>query len=316
MSEDEIKMDSLKDFKTYKKLKRLEDLELKDLFIDKDDGIVVQEKIDGANFRFYIVKGKVIFGSRNLVLEELERPKGFNRVIEFVMGKLKNVDLNKYNGMLFYGEACIRHTLTYNWETIPPFLGFDIYKDGEYLSYEEVERIYTELGLTTVPLLSITPAGDIPLPITDDFVPISKYSPEVDKDMKCEGVVFKNYSKQLFGKYVRDSFKEVNKDVFGKNKKDIKNDEDAFILKYCTNARIEKIILKEIDAGEQLSMKLMGTLIKKTYVDIIEEEWYDILTSNWTISFKDVRKKVTHRVKSVLQQLIENNYIERISSRK
>ena len=56
-------------------------------------------------------------------------------------------------------------------------------------------------------------------------------------------------------------------------------------------------------------MKLMGVLIKNTYMDIIEENWKEILTSNWKLDFKGLRKQIAPRVRAVLEQMIENNII-------
>ena len=109
------------------------------------------------------------------------------------------------------------------------------------------------------------------------------------------------------------SFKEKNGKVFGGspkyNKVDDTNNAD-FIFKYVTNARIEKLIMKEIDNGERLGMELMGTLIKNTYLDIIEEEWREIMTSNWKLDFKKLRKNIAPRVRGVLSQVVQNNSME------
>jgi hypothetical protein len=303
------------EFEKYHKLKRLGDEENKDIFSYPEDEIIIQEKIDGANFRFYIQNGKIIFGSRTREIGEEpngDEDKNFRRAIEYVREQINDKDLSKYEGLIFYGENCVRHTMAYDWESIPPFLGFDIKTETGYLHYSNVETIFNELGLEIVPLLDRVYAKDIELPITDTHVPISKYASPSSEDQQAEGIVFKNYDKQIFGKYVRDKFKEMNSKVFGGSPKYNKvddTDNSEFVFKYVTNARIEKLILKEIDNGEKMSMKLMGTLIKNTYLDIIEEEWKDILTSNWKLDFKKIRKNIAPRVRAVLEQMIDNNLI-------
>lgn len=302
------------EFEKYHKLKRLGDNENKDIFSNPEDIIHIQEKIDGGNFRFYVNNGKLIFGSRTQELnEEDNSSKAFRRCINYVRECIGNKDLTMYEGLIFYGEACHKHSLSYDWDKIPPFLGFDIKNEEGYLFYDQVNDIYNNLGLQIVPLVACVQAKDIVLPITDDFVPVTKYPAIGSEDIYAEGVVFKNYGKQVFAKYVRDAFKELNGKTFGGNPKYNKVDDTdnaEFTFKFCTNARIEKIILKQLDCGNQLSMKLMGNLIRDVYLDIIEEEWKDILTSNWKLDFKNLRKSIAPRVRAVLEQVIDNNLIQ------
>ena len=51
-------------FEKYHKIKRAGDAENATMFINGDDEIAEQEKIDGANFRFTYLNGKIVFGSR------------------------------------------------------------------------------------------------------------------------------------------------------------------------------------------------------------------------------------------------------------
>jgi len=307
----------MENFKTYHKIKRLGDEENKEIFTNPEDEIIIQEKIDGGNFRFAILNGKLIFGSRTQQLtndegEDTNLNKNFKRCVEFVREKLTNCphafDLN----LIFFGECCVKHTISYDWDKIPPFLGFDIYdiKEERYLDYRECYELYTSFGLPMVPLVGIKKAGEIK-DVTDKMVPISMYSLESAKDRKAEGVVYKNYTKQIFAKYVRDAFKERNAEAFGGSPKYNKTGEDNnadFVFKYCTNARIEKNIFKLIDGGEELHMKLMAKLPKVVYEDIIQEEWREILTNKkWTINFQTLNKLITKRCLNVLVQIITNN---------
>ena len=129
------------DFKKYRKIFVVGHEENKEIFKDKDDEIIIEEKIDGGNFRFYISEeGNIIIGSRTQQLtsndgEDTNMNKMFRRCSDFVREKLSDKELDKYKGMIFYGENCVKHTLDYNWETIPPFLGFDIKTNEEGSKY-------------------------------------------------------------------------------------------------------------------------------------------------------------------------------------
>lgn len=300
------------EFIKYPKIKRIGEPETKGVL---DGKVSIQEKIDGGNFRFAVINGKLIFGSRTRRLtsdhgEDTNVAKGFKRCIDYVREKVTD-KIEQYPNMIFFGENCVKHTINYDWEKMPPFLGFDIYSfdENRFMNDTYVKNVYHELGLETVPYLESHEDLSIDL-INDDLVPISKYALHSAKDKKAEGIVIKNYEKQIFAKYVRDAFKEKNAVTFGSspkyNKVDDTNDAD-FVFRYCTNARIEKIIFKLINDDNELSMKLMGDLIRQTYLDIIEEEWQEILTSNWKIDFKNVKKMIAPRCRSVLEQVIMVN---------
>lgn len=304
------------EFKKYTKIKKLGDFENKDIFTNPDDVIVIQEKVDGANFRFHFnEEGNIIFGSRTQQLtdnngEYTNMAKVFTSCADYikeqVMANTTKERRIKLMDYLFYGEAMHKHTISYDWENTPRFLGFDARKvsDGEFTCTTVVKALFEELGLETVPELLVIRAGLVP-EINDAIVPKTKFG-----NTQAEGVVFKNITRNIYAKYVRNEFKEANAKTFGGNPKyskvDNTNNAD-FIFKYCTNARIEKLIHKLQDEGNNLSMKMIGPLIKRTYDDIVEEEWRDILNSNWTLSFKDIRKGIAPRIRAVLDMVMTNS---------
>ena len=279
-----------------------------------EDEVIIQEKIDGGNFRFYFTKkGDLVFGSRTQQLtsnkgDDSNVNKQFKKVVDFVR---KRASYQKgFEKYIFYGEACFKHTINYDWSKMPFFLGFDVFDTEKNIFVNDIEmtELFNTLNLDVVPLVryGYFSSNDF----TDDLVPKSAYALDSSEDNKAEGIVVKNYKKQLFAKYVRDAFKERNASVFGGtpklNKVDETNNAD-FIFKYCSNARIEKIIMRELDDGKKLDMTLMGCIIKKTYLDIIDEEWKEILTSNWILDFKNIRKLIAPRCRAVLENMIVNN---------
>lgn len=302
------------EFTKYKKIKQLGNEENEDIFKNGNDLIYIQEKVDGGNFRFYInEKGVLIFGSRTQQITSNEGEddnvnKNFVRCLNHVREKLNGKHLEQYRGKIFYGECMVKHTIEYDWENTPPFIGFDIVdiETGEFLEIGEMYDIYKTLDLETVPLIKAVRAKDIK-EFTDEDVPKSKYY-----SGQAEGVVFKNHSKQIYAKYVRKKFKEKNKEVFGGNKKHAETDEEYFIAVYCTNARIEKCIWKLIDEGSNLELRMMPLLIKKVYKDVWEEHWDEITnTKQKTINFDKLKKCFTKRCFSVLNNIITNNALNK-----
>jgi hypothetical protein len=297
------------DIKKYDKIYNLGHEDNAEIFSNPETIVCVQEKVDGANFRIYFHEGKVLFGSRTQQLtsdegEDTNLEKNFRRAVEYVRDKLKDKDLNKYNGLTLFAENMVKHTINYNWDITPPILGFDVY-DNMYWNWESAKGLFEELGFEFVPIIRVCQVKDIQLPITDDFVPTSKYTLGT-----AEGVVFKTFNPRIYGKYVRSEFKEKNKEVFGGNKKHATNDEEYIVSLYCNNYRIEKQILKLMDDGMELHMSMMTKLPTNVYNDIWEENYKEIShLKQKTICFDVLRKQIAKRCLTVLQNFIQNNLI-------
>lgn len=286
------------EFHKYPKITRYGHRDTERLLENPNDIIYVQEKIDGANFRFMPdEEGKITFGSRNTNLTEAENTKGWTRCIDFITSKIGDKDLRPYANCIFYGECCIPHTLKYSWDSIPMFLGFDIMKDGEFLDFEEVVKIYKELDLPMVPMLPTLRAEELKgIEITDEHVPPSTYG-----EFKAEGIVLKNYRTKTFVKYVRAQFKEVHESVFGANQKPADDFNEKLINVYCTDARVEKMVRKMVDEGNELDMKLMVSLPHRVWDDIVEEHSVEIMNTTWTLNFGVCRKLVAKKCVAVLK---------------
>ena len=309
----------MENFHKYTKIKILGDEENKDIFSNPEDEIVIQEKVDGGNFRFMIHKGNLIFGSRTQQLtsdegEDTNVEKNFRRCVQYIRDKweeVKETIPEDAKHLIFYGENMVRHTMDYNWEKIPSYLGFDIFdmRQGKYLDYRIALSIFDDLGLEMVPLIKICKAKEI-TKINDASVPESAYASISSQDRQAEGIVYKNYNKQLFAKYVREKFKEKNREVFGEGKKWAKTDNEYFCAVYCTNARIDKCIFKLIDDGKKLDMTMMGDLVKSVYKDIWEENWNEIAMSKKIIDLHKLKQLVSKRCLEILKQTITNNALE------
>ena len=305
------------EFKKYDKIKAIGYEDNEGIFHNKKDEIFITEKMDGGNFRFMIKDKNIIFGSRTQQLtsdegEDTNIQKNFLRCVNFIRKQIwSNIDISeskKYEKYIFFGEAMIKHTMDYDWDEIPSYLGFDIYdKEIEkYLSVIIIDDIFGELGLQIIPIVKILKAGEIK-EINEDMIPVSKYAPH-----KAEGIVLKNYKKQLMCKIVQEKFKEKNKEVFGSGKKFADTDEEFLTAVYCTNARIDKMIFKLIDDGEKLDMTMMKKLHTRVYKDIWEENWQEIMNMKGkTIGFHNFKKKVSGRCLAVLKQVVINNALNK-----
>jgi len=80
------------DFERYHKIHIIGDEDNEGIFDNSEDEIIIEEKMDGANFRFMIKDGVVIFGSRTRELDEDNKnTKNFKRCIEYVREKIESI---------------------------------------------------------------------------------------------------------------------------------------------------------------------------------------------------------------------------------
>lgn len=290
-------------FHKYPKIKTIGTEETKKLFENPDDWVYIQEKIDGANFRFMPMEdGRIIFGSRTQSIGDTNQDIGGNwkTCVDFITTALKEHDMSKYAGHIFYGECCIRHSVDYDWDVIPPFLAYDIMVNDVFADVNYSKGIFTKIGLPFVPQIWDGAVHQLP-EINEAYIPQSKYG-----NVQAEGIVIKNYDSQTFAKFVTQKFKEVNKNTFGQGKKQATNDNERLIAVYCTNPRIDKHVFNLVNDGNALDMPLMRWLPNLVWADIVDEHGKDILFENWTIDIREVRRGISKRCGAVLQQIITN----------
>lgn len=220
-----------------------------DFFVHEDDDIVIQEKIDGANFRFSFLSDGLYFGSRENNLND--NAARFKPCMDYVR---KRVSLTyPILGFVFFGECCVPHRLQYDWEDIPPFVGYDVYNPRQGAFVSDPESYFEALCLPYAPVVKRCKAGEIKS-ITEDLIPMSAYG-----NVRAEGVVFKNYKKQHFFKFVRQDFAEK------------KSNRDYSVDTHLTTARVEKMVWKLVDEGHDLGVDLMHHLPTRVAQDIVEE---------------------------------------------
>ena len=297
--------------------------------------ILIQEKMDGANFRFtlennieeeYHTEGReLVFGSRRVTYKnEKDVDKSFIHAIEYIRENIDTEQLKEiqeqYDGKLVvYGEAMHKHTLEYGepqqtqnsttWRGVPNFLGFDIHhvtEDGvEHLDYHETDAIFDSINIPTVPEIYYGMAEDLP----DDLhanggieFPQSEY-----RDGLPEGVVIKNEKTGQIAKIRTEKFKEKHGSQSVTNP-DTYEPSDSVVLarQYATQARILKIIHKYEDRGKSVdNMGVMEDLWRSVFDDIISEEYDTIFLENHTIDTKEFRSEIASNTASVLQQYLD-----------
>ena len=219
---------------------------------------------------------------------------------------------------IYYGEWCRKHTINYDWATMPKFIGFDIRNTitGNFLPYAAMAEEFGRLGLPVVPLIARIKAEELDPTRLENFIGKSAYY-----DGLMEGIVIKNYfrknvyGRQLFAKVVRQEFKEANIAAFGGGIKDVKDDTTKFIQAFYTEARIRKAVLRlTMDyndvAALPMSRKLMEHLPKNVIEDIMKEEAWVIVKEFETINFDRVRKVAPKFCLQVLDKMLTERAAE------
>ena len=271
-----------------------------------NDNIVVQSKVDGANFSFWLDDTALMFGSRNKSLEgytedTANRWIGMKPVLEVYR---ETPELFKTT-LHYYGESLQKHTLSY--DTIPPFVGYDVFslETGEFLDWKTAKKEFELLDLEFINIHFEKPGKDVTIEELKECIKNSPYRKDGD-----EGIVIKNYIRKnvfdrpLFGKIVEDGFKEKNAQAFTGHKR-VEDDSLLIVEEYCTPARIEKAIHKLVDEGERLDMALMSTLFRYVNRDIFQECGAEIYSKYTRVDFKLLNKLTATRCLPVLKRVLE-----------
>jgi hypothetical protein len=283
------------------------------IFTQPDDEIVVEEKVDGGNGAFWVEDGfiHVASRSRDLVAEKdnhlfaLQRKK----LLETLYPHFEEIDTR----FIYYVEWMAKHTISYG-DKIPSAIGLDIRpfegafgRPPAFIGRKAKEEIFEKLGVSCVALKGVFKAKEMNEKLFDELAKSSAYYSGLP-----EGLVFKNYGRanvwgrQMFGKVVREDFKEVNRAVFGGLKKE-HSDTPRFVEAFATEARIRKAILRLTDEGVlKLDRTLMKYLPMAVAKDIFKEESDAILREFKELNFPVLKTLVAKKcLKEIDDMLLE-----------
>jgi hypothetical protein len=268
--------------------------------------VVITEKIDGANFSFYIKENILYFCSHNKNLtdsEQIEKtglPKNWKGIEPILESWNRNPSMFN-EGLYYYGESTQKHTISY--DDIPGFIGYDILDidTGLFLYWSWAKARFENMGLPFINIIAEIEVNDnITLDYLKQFYAHSSY-----RNGSAEGIVIKRYDTQLFAKIVDNEFKEKSKLKKPKLEKNNIN-EDQITEIYATPARIEKMIHKLHDDGYEIEMEMMPILYKKVIEDFLEEEILEIYQNYSGINFKVINNLVSKECRIILKEIIMN----------
>lgn len=298
--------------------------------IQEGDPVIVTEKLDGANGRFTVKNGEILFGSRNVEFKKHGDPlppeecnKQFQHAIKYVQ---ENINLDTYEfyqsvygDLTIYGECMHKHSIDYEaWEgkqpdidsDIPNFVVFDIYSERDgWLSYYEVNVIVETLGLDRAPevdWMNTLDLDKVEIPQSEYREPNPDADNEFDQKGLAEGVVLTHANDpDIRAKIVSEKFKEVNHSGGGGGSNKAR-DTHEFVEKYITLPRVRKHAHKLIDQDlyDSLRMDMMKELHETVWEDAVEESreyTEEDLSEEW------IRSQANSRMASHLQKIVQES---------
>ena len=282
------------------------------------DEVVIQEKIDGSQFKAGVNEdGELLIRSKGCKLEPIVEDgeliniqKLFIPAVKHILSietKLKQLprDTYLYCETLYKSKHNVLH-----YEKTPKnnIVLFDALVGGKWVVRKELKEIAKTLEIDLIPELY---RGKVDINKIKELLKTQSY---LGKEL-IEGVVIKNYNQNitlganiypLFTKYVRETFKELHS-VEWKTKRP-KDNLQNYINGFKSEARWQKAIihLKEKELLES-SPKDIGKLILEVQRDIKEEEKENIKNYLYKLYVKHILRKSTQKLPEwYKEQLLKN----------
>lgn len=292
----------MNEYKKYPKIHRLGKEETDGIL---DSEFIVQEKVDGANISIFEKDGKLRCGTRTRMLPQDESFNGFQEAVQ------SNLQLAMYfsknPGHILYGEWLIKHTITYPDEAYRKIYLFDIYDKttGQFLSQDDVKSEAEFLGLEYPHIFAI---GRIAEEEIKEFVGKSAIAPA------GEGVVLKavdfinKFGDHAYAKIVHEKFKESNAIVFGGNNKHSETYWEMYVVnKYCTTARVQKIMQKlQAETEHRLDLAETPKVAGSCYHDMITEEIWEIVKKVPSLDFRKLQGLCMRKFIQIYKDILNN----------
>lgn len=226
---------------------------------------ILTEKIDGANFSFYISDTEARYAKRSTFLLEDEKFYGYQEVVARYVDRLKSIQQKYWKGKTvrfigeLYGKGIMRRI---NYGETKQFRIFDIEVDNVYLPQKEIINI--------VPADLFVPFVAIVKGLSTALNYESVFSTKVgDSGDICEGIVIKPYEEYRQGFYIKKKnieFTEmkIKKKVFVVA--DIEAQEE--FCRYINTNRLASVVSK---LGALNEFKQIPTYVKELMEDAKEE---------------------------------------------
>ena len=261
-----------------------------------DGPVVVQEKIDGSQFSFGLIRGTLECRSRGQMLDMDAPDRLFKAAVDTVKRLWSEGKL--VPEWIYRGEVLCKpkhNVLAYDRTPVGNVILFDIDKGGmNYCRPEELRREAFLLGLEVVPTFyegTVTEPEQLKM-FLDNVSCLG--------GQKIEGYVIKNYAKldirsrsTLMGKVVSAAFKEVHAADWKERNPNKLDLIEGLVAKYTSQARWAKAVQHLAEAGTLTnSPRDIGNLIKEVQNDIEKECKDAIVEELWNFAWDKLARGV------------------------
>lgn len=256
---------------SYPKIYHLGHPQIRDLF---NGPVVVQEKVDGSQFSFGVLNGKLHCRSKGVDLNLEEPEKMFSKAVEYVES-IQHKLVPGYTYCCEYLNRPQHNTLSYDRAPLNNLALYDVMRGPEdYCETPEVRAAARDLEVDLVPVYY---EGDLADGF-NEFINLWMNQTSFLGGAKVEGVVIKNHrqfakdGKPMMAKVVSEEFKELHQGEWKKNNPAPADVRAALALKFCTPARWQKAVQHLAERGElQNDPKDIGPLMREVHLDIDAE---------------------------------------------
>lgn len=304
----------------YQKIQQSYKEEVADIF---DGHVVIEEKIDGSQFRIEIKKdGTITCGSHHqdgIVVDSMFK-LGIEKAQHIFADYQPSEDITVFCEYLSKPK---QNSIPYEKVPLNNLILFDVKRDTLYLNRAQKELFAKEHGLEIVPMLwegegsEISTDGKMNEPFKQELLNKSSCLGHQKGFDKIEGFVIKNYAKfydinrypHYEGhwkcvKIVNDSFKEKNNEENPNRTNKYQELKDN----YRTEARCLKTIQHLKEKGELTgTLADLGKLVPEMIRDIEEEEKEGIKDALWRMFGKEITGYASKEMIQTYKDYLEKN---------
>jgi len=249
------------------------------------------EKIDGALLRFQLQEsGLLRFGTDDGVYDDPDAvPLPYQHAVQHVRDNLDRDALRRavddVTDIVFFGEATHHHTIPYDWDRIPSFLGFDIWSvsAGRFRPPDVTEKIFEQLGLQPVNVFERERR-------MRDFDPDSYEIPDSAwYDGPADGVIIRSKQgqrAQLHSSAVQPAAETTDEATAAE-----------LAERYATTERFERLADTLSAGGQPVTA---GTLADRAVTDIVREQYSRLYLGPETFETKQFRSTVATLTRAFL----------------
>lgn len=281
----------------YQHIERLGHLRVQGLL---DGGVIIQNKIDGANLSVFWTERGLAIGSRTQLVSLGKNPDhGFKGAVEFILNNPNYEKLVQEYKWVLRGEWLVLHSLLYDKDKMKKYYVFDVQdENGKYIHPRIYIPILQKFNIDYIPVLTI-----LNNPSVEEITTYATGPDEFGAQEK-EGIVIKRYNfvnkfgETVWAKLVSADFKVKNKTMIRATKRDAP--EIHFASKITEDVVLKTIHKLNTKMG-QIDIKSMPMILGIVWYDLFTEELWDFVEKNKVaeFNFKLARQLAIDKIRTI-----------------